>query len=172
MLPPKLWGVGLPRTGTTSLWKAFIELGYDNAAHNPFFEQLRTLDAGTDAGVAVFFKYLYYKFPDSKFILTTREVEAWLPSVKHIIGSHPLTGRPREDDWLQRRTLLWGTPTYDEAKMRETHHRHNNEVREFFKDKPGKLLEMDICAGDGWEKLCAFLEVPVPVTPFPSFNSR
>lgn len=29
---------------------------------------------------------------------------------------------------------------------------------------------MDICAGEGWEKLCVFLNVPVPNAPFPHAN--
>jgi hypothetical protein len=30
-----------------------------------------------------------------------------------------------------------------------------------------RLLVMDIAAGDGWEKLCGLLGVPVPDLPFP-----
>ena len=33
-----------------------------------------------------------------------------------------------------------------------------------------RLLEMDIAAGDGWEKLCAFLGRDVPDQPFPHLN--
>ena len=29
---------------------------------------------------------------------------------------------------------------------------------------------MNICAGDGWERLCEFLDVPVPDVPFPREN--
>ena len=32
---------------------------------------------------------------------------------------------------------------------------------------PDRLLVMDIPAGDGWEKLCPFLGVPIPDAPFP-----
>jgi hypothetical protein len=45
-------------------------------------------------------------------------------------------------------------------------------VRQFFADKPaGKLLELAICEGEGWEKLCPFLDVPVPAVPFPVKNT-
>ena len=37
-------------------------------------------------------------------------------------------------------------------------------------DRPGKLVEMDFSSGDGWEKLCPFLGLPVPAKPFPHAN--
>jgi hypothetical protein len=48
--------------------------------------------------------------------------------------------------------------------MLNRYRRHNAEVKEFFrKNVPGKLLVHDAAAGDGWPKLCAFLDRPVPV---------
>lgn len=32
------------------------------------------------------------------------------------------------------------------------------------------FLRMNICAGEGYEKLCPFLGVPVPISPFPWQN--
>jgi hypothetical protein len=34
---------------------------------------------------------------------------------------------------------------------------------------PAQLLIYE--SGEGWEKLCAFLGVPVPATPYPKVNS-
>ncbi len=45
-------------------------------------------------------------------------------------------------------------------------------VRHFFADKPeGKLLELDLFAGEGWEELCRFLGRSVPSHPFPKLNA-
>jgi hypothetical protein len=46
----------------------------------------------------------------------------------------------------------------------------SKEIRRFFSDKQDQFLEIDICAGAGWEPLCKFLEVPVPSETFPHAN--
>jgi hypothetical protein len=43
-------------------------------------------------------------------------------------------------------------------------------IKNFFKDKPDQFLELRICEGEGWEKLCPFLDVDVPDFPFPYEN--
>jgi hypothetical protein len=47
---------------------------------------------------------------------------------------------------------------------------HAARVRARFRDEPGRLLEFDLWAGDGLEKLCRFLRVPPPAEPFPREN--
>ena len=54
----RVWGIGMSRTGTTSLTRALRILGYENIIHNPTFEELRHLNAGTDIGCSIFYKYL------------------------------------------------------------------------------------------------------------------
>jgi Sulfotransferase domain len=45
---------------------------------------------------------------------------------------------------------------------------HNDEVRS--SAPPEQLLVYD--ASEGWEPLCAFLDVEVPATPYPRANTR
>ena len=47
---------------------------------------------------------------------------------------------------------------------------HNKQVIAYFKDKPSQLLVMNITEGDGWEKLCKFLNKPIPNKAFPHKN--
>ena len=37
----------------------------------------------------------------------------------------------------------------------------------YFSKREKDLLVLDICGGEGWEKLCKFLHVPVPNKKFP-----
>ena len=37
----------------------------------------------------------------------------------------------------------------------------------FFKDRPDDLLVIDICSGEGFERLAPFLDRPVPTEAFP-----
>ncbi len=40
-------------------------------------------------------------------------------------------------------------------------------VRDYFADRPGTLLELDVCGGENWRPLCSFLDREVPSEPFP-----
>ncbi len=166
----RAWGIGLGRTGTTSFCNSLRVLGYEHVVHNPVFEQLAQLDGAADNGCTIFYKYLDYKFPGSKFILLTRSLKPWLDSAEYIHGHQPVDRC--EDLVIMRRMLLYGTVVFERDKFIETWHRHHEEVRNYFKDRPHDLLEMDITAGEGWEKLCPFLDLPIPDQPFRNANKR
>src|SRR5262249_9811138 len=78
--PMKIFGIGLSRTGTTSLTYAFAELGL-RAHHFPrtraFIDEA---DAATDTPVAAWYKELDVLYPGSKFIVTPRSIPDWLDS--------------------------------------------------------------------------------------------
>ena len=47
---------------------------------------------------------------------------------------------------------------------------HNNEVREYFRTRENDLLEVSLDEGDGWKKICEFLNTEIPNVPFPYEN--
>jgi hypothetical protein len=47
---------------------------------------------------------------------------------------------------------------------------HNQQVIDYFADKPDKLLVICWENKDGWNKLCDFLNKSVPKVPFPHLN--
>ena len=179
--PCKAWGIGLGRTGTTTLCAAFELLGYERVEHNPTFEQLADLEAAADNECGIYYRYLDYKFPGSKFVLTTRELEPWLESMQFIMERHPVIRsgpRPRGavppeklDISIKRRMLIYESVSFDREKFVAAYHRHHASVRAYFEDRPGDLLEMDITQNDGWDALCGFLGLPVPDAAFPHKNS-
>lgn len=168
---PRCWGIGLGRTGTNSLCQAFVALGYKNVVHNPTFEQLKYMDAGADNGVTLHFKYLDYKFPGSKFVLTLRDLSDWLPSMEYIAIESPVVSRD-EDLKIHRRMTLYDTVKFERNKFVDAYHRHHADVRRYFSGRENDLLEMRIVEGEGWEKLCPFLDLPVPDLPFPHAHAR
>ncbi|MGF1458210.1 MAG: sulfotransferase family protein [Leptolyngbyaceae cyanobacterium] len=165
----KVWDIGLPRTGTSTFCQAVKLLGYGKVKHNPRLEHLQDLDAASDAGCVIYYKYLDYKHPNSKFVLCTRNLQDWLDSAEFIYTKYPSVDR---DIAILRRMMLYETVTFDRQKFIDAYHRYHADVRRYFKDRLGDLLEMDITAGDGWEKLCPFLELPIPDQPFPHTNKR
>ena len=173
----KIFVVGFHKTATSSLGAALATLGYrvcvgvgirdPNIANNA----IKLVDSLTDRYDAfednpwpILYQHLDERNPGSRFILTLRSPEAWLDSVVAHFG--------REDTPM--RTWIYGVghPQGNEQVYLDRYQRHLDEVREYFQDRLGDLLVMDITQGDGWSKLCAFLEREPPAVPFPHLNSR
>jgi len=171
----RVFGIGLSRTGTTSLDAAFWHLGL-TSRHNPDparmlagdFSPLEGADAATDIAAAAMFRELDAAFPGSRFVLTVREAEGWLASVTRHIGSLPgvLDGGPSGD----LRRAVYGDARPSAERLLSTYRSHLIGVTEHFGDQPSDLLVMDITSGQGWESLCPFLGIDRPETPFPRAN--
>jgi hypothetical protein len=226
-VPRRVWGIGLTRTGTTSLAAALNQLGY-RTVHWPTTAQLLwgAVPSATDESVAAVYKYLDFVHPGSKFILSERDEESWIRSVrKHRAKQHAFfsnakqlsdafnytgpgpsvfdtfeygghndvfrqllhtalrvkDGRPglahiqRERDrlveWAFTQTSLYGTFAFDEDRFREGYRRHHADVSAYFRDRPDDFLRLRISDGEGWEKLCPFLGIPMLDIPFPRVNT-
>lgn len=184
----KIFGIGLSRTGTKSLTKALNLLGF-NIVHYPVSEQLfeemasgnydfsllDDLDGITDITVASFYAQLDKLFPGSRFILTVRNKSEWLAGLlKHWEGRSAFDYSPEREIHMKIRRFLratvYGTYSFNAERMSYIYDLHIHNVREYFKDKPGALLILDITNGDGWEKLCPFFNLPVIAEPFPRIN--
>lgn len=149
-----------------------LELGYERVAHNPPFEALAQLEGGADNGVALFYKYLDYKFPGSKFVLLTRSLDGWLQSAAFAAARFPLNSR-HDDVPIMRRMLLHETVEFDKDRYVAAYHRHHADVRRYFAARPDDLIEMNIVeAGHGWDVLCPFLGLPRPDAPFPHLHAQ
>jgi len=168
-----VYGIGLSKTGTTSLNAAFERLGL-STTHWPRLHQvlqLSELDAITDIPVIPFYKVLEQIYPAAKFVLTVRDIDDWLESCKLHWEAHPAgSGVPTGKDL--RRVFMYGIATFDKDVFRHVYGTHHADVMWWFKDKMDKLLVMDICAGDGYEVLCPFLGMDVLDEPFPRKNRR
>ena len=181
----KIFGIGLSKTGTSSLHEALTRLGI-NSIHYPNDEiTYRELKSGNfnlsilkkykavaDTPVVPYYPQLDKLFPGSKFILTVREMESWLVSVE----KHWATAPAFEDQPLKRefqefiRRAVYGTIEFNKERFQYVYELHHKNVLDYFKNRPGDLLVMDICKGDGYEKLCPFLGLPVLNEPFPHAN--
>ncbi|MCB1323082.1 MAG: hypothetical protein KDK34_22690 [Leptospiraceae bacterium] len=165
----RAWDIGLPRTGTTSFCDAVTMLGYRKVKHNPRYEHLNDLEAASDAGCAIYYKYLDFKYPDSKFILAMRDLDSWLDSAEFIYTKYPAT---HKDIAILRRMYLYESVTFDRRKFRDAYERYHEDVFRYFRKRPADLLVLRLIDGEGWEKLCPFLNLPVPTEPFPHKNKR
>lgn len=181
----KIFGIGLSKTGTSSLSEALNMLGI-HCIHYPddpvTLHELRSghfrltllekYQAIADTPVVPYYPQLDKEYPGSKFILTTRDIEPWLESVK----KHWETSPQYEHEPLRKefqsfiRTAVYGCIEFNEDRFRYVYETHYNNVIRYFKDRPQDLLVIDICKGEGWDQLCDFLGVDKPDALFPHAN--
>jgi hypothetical protein len=166
----KIFGIGLSKTGTMSLTAALGALGFRvlHAGHRFVDEPpegLTALDGATDE-LATEYARLDQKFPGARFILTTRALEPWLKSCQHQFRA-PVDPATRGGRIILD---LYGTTQFDRDRFAAGYQRHHEAVHAYFARRERDLLVMDVAAGDGYEKLCPFLGVPVPGSPFPREN--
>lgn len=174
----KVLGVGWAKTGTTSLGVCLKRLGRRHTSmrldlvddwavgdHTEILSIARRFDSFEDWPWLLLYKEFDRAFPGTKFILTTRESDSWVRSYLNQIHQPghftPEMNRLRE--------LLYGMSfaSPDPEKLIARYEAHNAEVREYFRDRPGDLLEVNWAKGDGWKEVCEFLGERVPSGPFP-----
>lgn len=146
--------------------------------------EFNEFDAFSDIPITCCYKELDKMYPSSKFILTTRELEAWLKSCRWHFGNPHRPGRPNWWDdkemgkWTEMSTNsinrlnydVYGSVVFDESTFRKAYERHFNDVQVHFRGREDDLLVLDLSARNTWDRLCTFLDKPVPSIPFPMEN--
>jgi hypothetical protein len=135
-----------------------------------------------------FYPELMAVYPEAKVLLSVREPQAWERSmretvwaVRHgeslvrLLSSAQAHVNPQWRGFLEMiDRLVWedeGTFASGHAEPQQlidTMIRHNREVESNV--PPERLLVWSV--EEGWQRLCEFLEVPVPRQPFPHVNDR
>lgn len=178
----KVFGIGLPKTGTTSLGYCFRRFGFKHRTFDmdlavqvkrsqlePVFTEVEKFETFEDWPWFEIYRELDQRFPRSKFILTLRKDTATY--VASLQGHHERQGIRKEgfvkphwwDEVFGVEPAEWD---YDYSARR--YERHNREVLEYFGNRIGKDL-LVVCweRGDGWSELSRFLNKSCPEEPFP-----
>jgi hypothetical protein len=144
----------------------------------PYDEEFRGF---LDFNGLFFYKTLYEMYPDSKFIYTWRAYDPWLKSTLRLTqniwreGYNIMIGGSERMKWIVNNTRGQDIPEKEFSLIktdRQYYWKDNQEIPAFFKNNP-RFLQMKICDGDGdgWEKLCGFLEMDIPDVDFPKIPS-
>lgn len=173
-----IFGIGLSRTGTTSLNAALNELGY-KSKHFFFFPVttnipyvyfiLKEYNAATDLPAAANFKKLDRLYPDSKFILTVRDIDSWLKSCKKFF-TYQMKIIERPKWWQELHLKMYNSISFNYEKFKRAYYRHLNDVSKYFENRKEDLLVLNVVKGEGYQKLCKFLGEDVINKPFPHKN--
>jgi hypothetical protein len=196
----KVIGAGFGRTGTMSLKLALEELGLGPCYHmievverpehdamwlaladgetTDWRPMLEGFASTVDWPSTFIWERLAADNPEAKIVLTLRDPEAWYRSCQAtIFGRMEEALRDQPADPIRRRHMLmvntiiveqtFGGSLAKEHALR-VFNAHNETVRRTAPKE--RLLVYE--SGEGWEPLCAFLDVPVPSTPYPTANTR
>lgn len=180
----KVFLIGFNKCGTRSFHDLFVRSGYDGvhwakgrlaldideswstgmtplqgfADDAVVFSDMECVHLGSDNFVEgyKYFAFLDEKFPDSRFILNTRDVDKWLASrMAHARGRY---ARYYMDHLgLEDRSDL-------EAYWRNDWHLHHRQVLDHFGGPGGKLMTYDI-ERDTPEKIAEFLSDRFDISP-------
>lgn len=196
----KVIGAGFGRTGTLSLKAALEKLGFVKTHHmlevipnskqvNYWYEigeggkpdwdsVFEGFEACVDFPASSYYKELLAHYPDAKVILTVRDADKWYQSTINTIyrfgtitpkWARALFPRIRKTQSLADNNVwrrVFDDRFEDEDYAKQVFHDHTAEVKASVPSE--KLLVFEVA--QGWEPLCAFLEVPVPDEPFPRLN--
>lgn len=141
----------------------------------------------TDWPAAFFWRELADHYPESKIVLSVRDADAWERSMRDTVWAiyhsdnllhHMSRSRylvdPQWRAWVDLMTeMTWASPHgafagrySDREQLISAYHDWNQAVQDEIPS--GRLLVWD--PAEGWEPLCAFLEVDVPDEPLPQVN--
>lgn len=175
----KIFGVGLNKTGTTSLGRALEILGFKGHASadlgltkmwkdgnlSQIFEVAEQNEIFEDWPWPLLYRELEAKFPEAKFILTIRKSpEIWYDSLcKHSLKTGP----------TDFRKLIYGS--YMPQGLKNEHisfyNGHIREVTSYFQERrKNDFVKLCFEDGDGWDVLCPFLGIKKPNSTFPKLN--
>ncbi|NNL58141.1 MAG: hypothetical protein HKP31_01530 [Nitrosopumilus sp.] len=197
----KIFCIGFPKTGTTSLEKALEILGFNvcrghyNNNHTNYLIGLflnkdyaeieKIIDyfdvfADLPWGGTDFYRYLANKYPNAKFIHTQREVDEWYISLEKMLtkfdsnletalNTFHKMGRYGAVYYFKKE---FNTETLNNKKevFIERYNKTNDDIRIFFNATNISYLSINIIQGEGWEKLCSFLNKEIPEVNFPHSN--
>lgn len=161
----KIIGAGLNKTGTKTLKKYLTEMGFRNHSYDldmfneyragnfdKLFAVMEAYDSFEDWPWPLMYKEIDERFEDAVFVLTLRKSpEIWYKSLcKMAVRMGPFNK-------FEKHIYGYSMPQGKKKEHINFYNRHNEEVRAYFKDRPGKLLEICWGEGDDGNKLAKFL---------------
>jgi Sulfotransferase domain len=189
-MPLAVMGAGFGRTGTLSLKLALEQLGFGPCCHMlEIFRDQRQVpawDAVADGGPADwealysgyrsavdwpgvnYWRDIARAFPLAKVVLTVRDPLAWVDSTRKTVFAMRFSDPATQLGQLNIKHIRHLYELRDDtAALVAAFDQHNEAVQ---REIPAeRLLVYDVA--EGWEPLCAFLDVPVPEAPMPRLNS-
>ncbi len=166
MLKTKIFYIGLSRTGTSSLHHILSELGLRSdhfcgylLLDPPNYKKCEDYDCLGDTPVPLLYKKLDKRFEGSKFILTIREKEQWLESMKWMFSHGKVIWEWNQDIHNYHRHF-YGCRSYNKEILSAHWDRYHNDVLDYFSDRPSDLMIIKLEEGFDIKRISEFIDVP------------
>ncbi|MGO2129796.1 MAG: sulfotransferase [Pseudoalteromonas prydzensis] len=174
----KIFIIGLPRTGTTSVCHAFLQLGF-SCAHTAYIQKT-FVNAQVLADTPIFNDYqqLDKLYPNAKFIYLERESEKWLPSIRQLLQRMQVN-LTRADGGFNPHIKRCYFNTFgdfssnaleNDAYLLRCYAEHKKTAQHYFLNRPTDFLCIDIANPTSFASLCAFLQIQTALTQFEKMN--
>jgi hypothetical protein len=159
----KIFIIGLPRTGTTSISVALLQCGF-KVAHTAFTQHAFELaDVISDSPCFSDYQQLDLLFPDSKFVYLQRKLSTWIPSMQRLLTKMephllPKTGHfnPVLKRSFEQTFELSNENLLTEAHLSACYERHQQQIDAYFHGR-SDLLSINLSEQGSLQKLLAFL---------------
>lgn len=135
---------------------------------------LGSYDVFSDLPVPLYFTELDRRYPNAKFIHTTRPLADWLASMEWLLQRGRFERRWTVGEVADElHQSIYGCTGYDEPLLRNAWFRHENAVRSHFAGRSDKLLTLDIACGElSFDRIAPFLGLEIPESEFPAANAK
>lgn len=163
----KIFIIGLPRTGTTSVCSTMLKLGF-SVAHTAYtdrtFEQAQVI---ADTPIFTDYQLLDKAYPKAKFIYLARDLDNWLPSISQLLqrmqhnllrqdgGFNPIIKRC----YLEVFSPFTSETIIDHAFLQQCYQQHQQQVQAYFSQRENDLLCIDVSDNNSLRQLCEFIGI-------------
>ena len=170
----KVFGIGMFKTGTSSLGKAFDILGF-KTCHGPWWNRNEILIDNWYKNPSEWSKYYdsikkkasqYNAFEDYPWMYVFKEVDEWFPGSKFILTVRESKKVASSDANFHKKN---NDPSKSAQQFIERYENHLSSVISYFAGRKD-LLIVSWENGNGWKEICEFLDKPIPDRPFPHVN--
>ena len=124
---------------------------------------IESRDAFSDVPIPGLYRQLATRWPDSRFILVTREPQDWARSVQEHLRQRRLSPYNRIQYLPYLPRSVERITELGEKDLIAVHEQHTAQVERFFQQElghPERLCSVDIKDGDVGERICNFLGLP------------
>jgi hypothetical protein len=160
----KLFIIGLPRTGTTSISVALLE--HFKVSHTAYTKRAFELaDVISDCPCFSDYQQLDVLFPESKFVYLQRSLDQWLPSIQMLLNKMlpSLNSKTYVNPILRRSfgqifDLDNVRSPLEERHLTMCYQRHEQGVIDYFHGRDN-MLRINIKLADSFSQLFSFLNL-------------
>ncbi len=172
----KLFIIGLPRTGTTSISIAMLDYNF-NVAHTAYTKQAFELaDVLSDSPCFSDYQELDKIYPDSKFVYLDRSLKDWIPSIQMLLKKMHTSLEPKKGAFnpvLKRsfneafdlyikedgaKSFALNESAFDKDHLEDCYLRHKAQVMAYFSGR-SDLLTINLSHKESLSQLLTFIGI-------------